>query len=64
MMKEYKPGDIILDDWTLTKTLGKGSYGSVYQIERSIPGKKDKETIMTPIWVRMERTIRTEDKVQ
>lgn len=43
MMKEYKPGDIILDDWTLTKKLGKGSYGSVYQIERSIPGKKDKE---------------------
>lgn len=42
-MKEYEPGDNILDDWTLAKTLGKGSYGSVYQIERSIPGKKDKE---------------------
>lgn len=29
--------------WNVTKTLGQGSYGSVYQIEREIPGKKDSE---------------------
>lgn len=29
--------------WNVTKTLGQGSYGSVYQIERDIPGKKDSE---------------------
>lgn len=30
-------------DWTVTKRLGQGSYGAVYQIERKIPGKKDAE---------------------
>lgn len=29
--------------WNVVKTLGKGSYGSVYQIERTIPGKATSE---------------------
>lgn len=29
--------------WDTTKIIGRGSYGSVYQIERDIPGRTDKE---------------------
>ena len=34
MIKRYKPGDKVLGNWTLTRLIGEGSYGYVYEAER------------------------------
>jgi len=34
MKSKYKPGDIVLGNWTLIRLIGEGSFGSVFEAER------------------------------
>ena len=34
MCKEYSIGAIAFNNWTITKQIGRGSFGTVYEIQR------------------------------
>ena len=45
MNGQYKIGDIVLGNWTLTRMIGEGAFGSVYEAEREDFGKIYKAAI-------------------
>lgn len=45
MAEKYKIGDIVLNNWTLTRLLGEGSFGSVFEAEREDFGTTYKAAI-------------------
>ncbi|MCL1878777.1 MAG: protein kinase [Defluviitaleaceae bacterium] len=45
MNTKYKPGDIVLGNWTLVRLIGEGNYGSVFEAEREDFGSVYKSAI-------------------
>ena len=45
MNRQYMPGDIVLGKWTLTRLIGEGSFGRVYEAERQDFGRTYKAAI-------------------
>jgi len=45
MNTKYKPGDIVLNNWTLVRLIGEGNYGSVFEAERKDFGNIYKSAI-------------------
>ena len=41
----YKVGDTVFENWQLGKLIGRGSFGSVYEIERDNFGRKEKAAL-------------------